>query len=101
MKEIDAKHLAYHVLIGLYFVWLSLFFVLQFMAYNAIINEADTALGRLLLLWLSLNLVIGTSLFLVIKLFGKRQVLYRVVSGSYYVMAGLCVIVITLMLNRL
>lgn len=101
MKEIDAKHMAYHVLAGLYFIWLPLFIMLHFMAYNNVMHQDNTALGRLLVMWLSLNLVIGTSLFFVLRLFGKRTMLAYVISYSYYIMAAVSVVALSLLFNRI
>jgi hypothetical protein len=101
MKQIDAKHLAYHVLIALYFIWLPVFAVLLGMAVNSAVFHTDFSFGKILLLWISLNLVIGTSLYFVIRLFEKHGVLYKFVSYSYYFLALLSVTVVFLIVNRM
>lgn len=101
MKQIDAKHFAYHVLIALYFVWLSVFAILLGLAVNSAVLQADFSVGRVLLLWISLNLVIGTSLYFVIRLFEKHGLLYRFIMYSYYFLALLSVTVVILIVNRM
>lgn len=101
MKQIDAKHLAYHVLIALYFIWLPVFAILLGMAVNSAVLQTDFSMGGVLLLWMSLNLVIGTSLYFVIRLFEKHGILYRFISYSYYFLALLSVTVVVLIVNRM
>nr|WP_322624605.1 hypothetical protein [uncultured Flavobacterium sp.] len=101
MKQIDAKHLAYHVLIALYFIWLPVFAILLGMAVNSAVLQTDFSMGGVLLLWMSLNLVIGTSLYFVIRLFEKHGMLYRFISYSYYFLALLSVTVVVLIVNRM
>ncbi len=91
MKGIDLKHLVYHVLIGLYFVWLALFGVLQYFACTTALADKNSALAGIVLLWLLLNLVLGTTLFLVLRLFNKNNRLQRLVQYSYYTGMMICV----------
>lgn len=101
MKGIDLKHLVYHVLIGLYFVWLALFGVLQYIACTAALADKNSGLARIVLLWLLLNLVLGTTLFLVLRLFNKKNLLQRLVQYSYYTGMIICVAVIWVVVRHL
>lgn len=47
------------------------------------------------------NLVIGTSLYFVIRLFEKNGPLYKFVSYSYYFLVLLSVTVVFLVVNRM
>jgi hypothetical protein len=99
MRELDIKHVAYHVLVGLYFIWLPIFAVLLALTINSTLYMGNMELSKILLLWMFLNLVIGTSLFAVIRLFGKRQKLGKVIVYSYYVMAAASVTTVLITLN--
>lgn len=101
MKGIDLKHLVYHVLIGLYFVWLALFGVLQYFACTKALADKNSALAGIVLLWLLLNLVLGTTLFLVLRLFNKNNRLQRLVQYSYYTGMMICVAVIWVVVRHL
>jgi hypothetical protein len=99
MRELDVKHVAYHILVGLYFIWLAVFTVLIALTINSTFYMGSTALSKMLLLWILLNLVIGTSLFAVIRLFGRRQKLGKVIVYSYYVMAAAAVTTVLVTIN--
>lgn len=99
MRDLDVKHLAYHVLVGLYFIWLPLFVILIALTLNSVFYTENTQLHRILLLWILLNLIIGTSLYAVIRLFGRKEKLGRVITYSYFVMAAACVTTVLITLN--
>lgn len=101
MKELDVKHLAYHVLISLYFIWLPVFCILLGLAICTTVYTADLHLGKILLLWVFLNLVIGTSLFAVLRLFDVRRRLDKVVSYSYYIMAAASVTTVMIAIKHI
>lgn len=86
MREIDVKHLAYHILAGLYFIWLAVFSILVVFAVNATLSGVNPDLTKILLLWILLNMVIGSSLFFVIRLFERNQGLYRIILYTYVAM---------------
>lgn len=99
MRELDVKHLAYHVLVGLYFIWLPVFIILIGLAINSSVYMGNMQLSKIILLWIFLNLVIGTSLYAVIRLFDWRRRLGRVITYSYYAMAVACITTIMIVLN--
>ncbi|MFP9113763.1 hypothetical protein ACLI1A_07455 [Flavobacterium sp. RHBU_3] len=100
MKQIDAKHLAYHTLLGMYFLWLAVFSTLLGLFVNNVLEHNFGQICKLLLLWILLNSVIGTSLYMVIRLFSKKGWLYRFVLFSYIVAIVVCVAAITFGINR-
>jgi len=99
MRELDVKHVAYHVLVGLYFIWLPVFAILIALTINSTVYMGNMELSKILLLWIFLNLVIGTSLFAVIRLFGRNQKLGKVIVYSYYVMAAASVTTVLITIN--
>lgn len=101
MREFDIKHVACHVLISLYFIWLPVLCVLLGLALCATLCPSNLHLGKVLLLWIFLNLVIGTSLFAVLQLFGIRSRIGKVITYSYYVMAAASVITIAIAINQI
>lgn len=97
MKAIDYKHVAYHVLVALYFVWFVVFACLLAMALVHYLNNGNHALSRALVLWMLFNLVMGTVLFIVIRLFRKSNVTGRIILYTYFLMAASCVTVMLIM----
>lgn len=100
MRQIDAKHLAYHTLIALYTIWLTVFSVLLGITIYTQLFYTGNALDRILLLWISLNFVIGTSLFFVLRLFGKYGMLQKFIFYSYLTLLLSSVAIIFLILNK-
>jgi len=99
MRNLDVKHLAYHVLVGLYFIWLPIFIILIALTINSVIYVHNIQLNKVLLLWIFLNLVIGTSLFAVMQLFGYHKKLGKVILYSYFAMAAACVTTVIITIN--
>lgn len=100
MKNYDLKHIAFHVLVGLYFIWLVVFGVLLGIAINNILVSNNNDIARLLLVWISLNFIMGTSLFVVIQLFRNRTLLGRVILFSYGCMALAAVLTVFFIINK-
>lgn len=88
MKKIDFKHTAFHVLVAVYFLWFIVYAVLAFMALSNVYGAANPALTDIFFLWLVLNLFMGTVLFIVIRLFGNRSLLNRVIFYTFIFMFG-------------
>jgi hypothetical protein len=99
MKAIDYKHVAYHVLVALYFVWFVVFAGLLAMALVHYLNNGNYDLSRALVLWILFNLVMGTVLFIVIRLFRKSHVTGRIILYTYFLMAASSVTVMLIMAN--
>lgn len=92
MKKFDYKHAAFHVLIALYFIWALVFMVLISMAVITVSGTAASAeLVSMLMIWIFFNLIIGTALFLVIRLFRNSSLVNKVVFYVYFVLASLSV----------
>jgi pheromone shutdown protein TraB len=87
MKRIDVKHIAYHVLVGVYFVWLLVFGALIAMALLHALGNGNRELSKILMMWMFFNLVMGTVLFIVIRLFRTNNILSRIILYTYCLMA--------------
>jgi hypothetical protein len=83
MKNLDIKHAAFHVIVGVYFIWLIVYVVLIGMALINIFTPHHPGLGSIFLIWLLTNLVMGTVLLMVIRLFKKSGVLNTAILYSY------------------
>ena len=90
MKTYDIKHIAYHVLVGLYFIWLPVFSILLGMALHTTFIAGNLPLARIFLVWIFLNLIMGSALFIVIRLFSYRSRTGRVVLFTFVAMAAIC-----------
>jgi hypothetical protein len=88
MKRFDVKHIAYHVLVGVYFVWLFVFAALITMTLVNAMGTANRELSKVLVMWILFNLVMGTVLFIVIRLFKNYGLLSRIILYTYYFMAA-------------
>jgi len=85
MKNYDFKHVAYHVLVGLYFIWFTVFSVLLSMALNHTFAHGNPQLSKVYPVWICLNFIMGTSVFIVLRLFRNRKVLSKVINYSFYI----------------
>lgn len=99
MKAIDYKHVAYHVLVAVYFVWFVVFAGLLAMALVHHLNNGNYDLSRALVLWMFFNLVMGTVLFIVIRLFRKINIAGRIILYTYFLMAASAITVMLIMVN--
>lgn len=89
MRKIDLKHAVFHVVVGIYFLWLIVYGVLLFMASSNALNEfPNLQLNEVLRLWIILNLIMGTVLFIVIRKFRNRTLLNRVIMYSFVFLLG-------------
>lgn len=88
MNKLDVRHIAYHVLIGLYFVWLAVFSALIAMALVNFYESHNNDLGRIFMVWILFNLIMGTALYLVIRLFRKKNTLYKMIFYTYFFMVA-------------
>jgi len=101
MKNYDIKHIAYHALVGLYFIWLPIFCILLGMSLNASFKSADLQFDRIFLVWILLNFIMGSALFFVIRLFEYKDMLTKIVTYTYISMAIVGIAAIALMLCRM
>ena len=86
MKKIDFKHAAFHAVVAVYFLWLIVFTILVSMSLSNALNNINPQLNGVFLLWILLNLFMGTVLFIVIKLFKNKGVINKVITASYVFM---------------
>lgn len=91
MKKIDYKHIAFHVLIALYFIWLLVFVFLVIMANLYIYGPKNYNLANIFSIWILFNLVMGSALFIVIRMFRKKGRLANFIVYSYWIMAAACI----------
>ena len=95
MKNYDIKHIAFHVLVALYFIWLPVFGVLLYLALNDTLNTANVSLSKIFLTWIFLNLIMGSALFFVIQLFQKKNLVNKIIRVSYITMTVLAITITT------
>lgn len=88
MKKIDVKHILFHILVALYAIWVVVYGILLSMTFANAITHGANPLSRVLAMWLLLNLVMGTALFIVIRLFRRASPINKFVLYTYFIMAG-------------
>lgn len=88
MKNYDIKHIAYHVLVAIFFIWVVVYATLLILALNNYYSGLNPQFSKIALTWIALNFFMGTALFIVIVQFKKQTVLSRIIMYSYFVMAA-------------
>ncbi|AWH83680.1 hypothetical protein HYN59_00470 [Flavobacterium album] len=88
MKPFDLKHTVFHILVALYFIWAFVFAVLLAMAISNTLNAHNPALNSIFPLWILVNLVTGSALFIVIRLFRSKEIIGKAVRYSYIALAA-------------
>ena len=96
MRKFDVRHLAFHVLVALYFIWIAVFGTLMGMAVANALDQNQATLSALFTQWIFMNLIMGTALFVVIRMFRNRTLLDKIIFGSYVFLAAASVIVVIL-----
>lgn len=91
MKRVDAKHIAYHVLVGLYFIWLPVVCVLLYMAINNTVAGVGISLSKIFFTWIVLNLITGTALYVVIQLFQNKSRTATVIRYSFALVTAISI----------
>ena len=94
MRKFDSKHLVFHVLVALYFIWAAVFATLLGMALYNTYKLSDVQLTPLFNEWIFTNLIMGTALFIVIRLFRNRTLLDKVILYSFGSMAVAAFVVV-------
>jgi hypothetical protein len=98
MKNYDVKHIAYHALVAIYFIWFLVFAMLLAVSLGNYYGEHNRQLTKILMAWIFLNLVMGTALFIVIQQFRKQTALSRVIVFGYFLMVAASVTVVLILL---
>ncbi|MCR5862947.1 hypothetical protein LRS05_12735 [Flavobacterium sp. J372] len=93
MNKIDTKHIAFHVLAALYFIWLPLFTILLSLLFYYIYEDYNTIIITTVLPTLFINLIMGALLMFVLRLFKSHLKLIFFVRISYYI--ALCFSIIS------
>ncbi|QYJ68293.1 hypothetical protein [Flavobacterium litorale] len=83
MGRLDYKHIAFHIIVAFYFIWLLVFIALVVLTLVNFFSIMDTTLNNMLTTMIVLNLFMGTALYLVFKLFRNKSVLNKVVKYSF------------------
>jgi len=91
MKNYDIKHVAYHVLVAIYFIWFAVCGFLLATTLNTYYTGFNLQLIKMLLTWIFLNLFMGTALFIVIQQFKKQTLLSRIILYGYFLITAACI----------
>ncbi len=100
MKKVDYRHIAFHMLIALYFIWAFVFTALLAMAVINTYNLASPQLVSAFMVWIFFNLIMGTALLLVIRLFRNRKAVTKVIYYSYFLLAFASIAIIIWVRSR-
>lgn len=96
MKKFDSRHIAFHTLIALYFIWIIVFGVLLGMALANAYGRQDTILTFLFTKWIFMNLIMGSALYIVIRLFRNRTILDKIIFWSFIFMAVASIVIMVI-----
>jgi hypothetical protein len=88
MTNYDVKHIAYHVLIAIFFIWVIVYAALLYLTLNNYYAGGNPQLSTIALSWIALNFFMGTALFIVIRQFRKQTTLSRIIFYCYFFMAA-------------
>lgn len=101
IMKADSTHKAYRIVVVVYFVWLAVYASLIGLALaNSIGNAANPFLSRLFMQWMFFNLIMGTALFIVIRLFKRHTALTKVMFYSYYFVAAATLTTVLIIRNN-
>ncbi|GGB74666.1 hypothetical protein GCM10007424_13250 [Flavobacterium suaedae] len=97
MSKIDLKHIAFHVLVALYFIWFIVFIILNIITLIGSYKNISIDLNNAMFNLITLNLIMGTALYIVISMFRKHTRLTKTIKYSYLfvVLASVLGILIT------
>lgn len=91
--------MAFHVLVGLYFIWIVVFGVLMYMALKNVYSNENIVLSQLFMKWIFLNLIMGSALFVVIRIFRNRTILNRIIFYLYILMTVAAIVTVMIVGN--
>lgn len=83
MQKLDIKHIVFHTLIAVYFIWLVVYASLITIALINAFGNGDAALAQAFTVWIFFNLLMGSILFIVIRLYTISPLLNRILLYSY------------------
>lgn len=90
--NIDKKHVAFHVLVAVYFIWALVFSALIGLAVANTYGMENPQMSIILGNWLLANLAMGSLLYIVIKMFRYKTTLLKAITVSYFVLATISII---------
>lgn len=88
MKRFDIKHTAYHILVALYYIWAFVFAVLLAMAISNTVGVGNAGLAGMFPVWILMNLVMGSALYVVMRMFRSKEVINKAVRVSFIALAA-------------
>jgi hypothetical protein len=97
MRKVDRKHIAFHVLVGLYLIWAVVFATLMGLAIANSLGANNGTLTELFTGYIVLNLIMGSALFVVIRLFRNTTLLNRVIFVSYLLLGIASIITVCIL----
>lgn len=100
MPRIDYKHIAFHVLVALFFIWAAVFGALVTLSLTNTLGGANTAIDELFLPLMGLNLLMGTVLVIVIRLFRNRSLLNKIITYTFGVITAASLVAVILISIR-
>lgn len=100
MHKFDYKHIAFHVLVALFFIWFAVFSVLLGLSLTNALTNSYNGINNIMLPLILLNVLMGTTLFVVIKLFRNRGVLNKVIAWCYGCIAAISVVAVIIIKSR-
>lgn len=99
MKKFDIRHIVFHTLIAVYSIWLAVYGTLLTVALINAFDKADRQLSKVFMTWIFLNLLMGSILFVVIRLYKTPGLLNRLVLYSYGIMALVTLAAVAIIYN--
>ncbi|MCW4467424.1 hypothetical protein OGH69_00455 [Flavobacterium sp. MFBS3-15] len=88
MKRFDVKHTVFHILVGLYFIWAFIFAALLAMAISNTVEPRNSELTGMFPVWILMNLVMGSALYVVMRMFRSKDVINKAVRVSFIALAA-------------
>lgn len=87
MRKIDGKHLAFHVLVALYFIWVAVFVILISLAIANVSAAGSPLLDKAFMTWILVNFLTGSALYIVIRMFRHNTMMVKIITYSYIFLA--------------
>lgn len=82
-KKIDYKHITYHIIIALYFLWLIIFITLLTITLVNIFNVLDSKVASTLTSLIIFNVLMGAALYLVFRLYNTTSRIARIINYTF------------------
>ena len=100
MKRYDLKHIIFHILIALYSIWVLVYSALIAIVLINTFGPTTIEMKKAFMVWIFLNLLMGSLLFIVIRLYSNRTIINGLVLYSYFIMCAAAVTTVLLIKIR-